>query len=232
MGSEFSEEDRIAFYQFTDIVQDQEAWDREHVLDDDYKEWDNPYYGFPQMVKFAFNPNESSRKRLEELKSNGVTYAFPALFKSQLVRKTKDGRHKKFVYEQEILDLLQVIDGNKDDNALLGFLNYDKIKTGKMRKQSEIWQQKRGCRALTLPILLKPIIRAQAMTWRLSTTRQPAKNGLTKVRRKNGYGYRCNAYKFIRRQNERILHCKCGKIVKACVGGKYKNQYRTACLCR
>ncbi len=77
MGSEFSEEDRIAFYQFTDIVQDQEAWDREHVLDDDYKEWDNPYYGFPQMVRFAFNPNESSRKRLEELKSNGVTYAFP-----------------------------------------------------------------------------------------------------------------------------------------------------------
>lgn len=52
------------------------------------------------------------------------------------------------------------LDGNKDDNALLGFLNYDKIKTGKMRKQSEIWQQKRGCRALTLPILLKPIIRA------------------------------------------------------------------------
>ena len=123
---------------------------------------------------------------------------------------------------------MQVIDGNKDDNALLGFLNYDKIKTGKMRKQSEIWQQKRGCRALTLPILLKPIIRAQAMTWRLSTTRQPAKNGLTKVRRKNGYGYRCNAYKFIRRQNERVLHCKCGKIVRTCVGGKYKNQYRTA----
>ncbi len=132
MGSEFSEEDRIAFYQFTDIVQDQEAWDREHVLDDDYKEWDNPYYGFPQMVRFAFNPNESSRKRLEELKSNGVTYAFSALFKPQSVRKTKDGRHKKFVYAQEILDLLQVIDGSKDDNALLGFLNYDKIKTGKM----------------------------------------------------------------------------------------------------
>ena len=132
MGSEFSEEDRIAFYQFTDIVQDQEAWDREHVLDDDYKEWDNPYYGFPQIVRFAFNPNESSRKRLEELKSNGVTYAFSALFKPQSVRKTKDGRHKKFVYAQEILDLLQVIDGSKDDNALLGFLNYDKIKTGKM----------------------------------------------------------------------------------------------------
>ena len=87
---------------------------------------------------------------------------------------------------------MQVIDGNKDDNALLGFLNYDKIKTGKMRKQSEIWQQKRGCRALTLPIVLKPIIRAQAMTWRLSTTRQPAKNGLTKVRRKAVMGYARN----------------------------------------
>lgn len=132
MGSEFSEEDRIAFYQFTDIVQDQETWDKEHVLDDDYKEWDNPYYGFPQMVRFAFNPNESSRKRLEELRQNGVTYAFSALLKPQSVRKTTDGKHKKFVYEQEVLDLLQVIDGSKADDALLGFIDYDKIKSGKM----------------------------------------------------------------------------------------------------
>ncbi|MDE6667777.1 MAG: Eco57I restriction-modification methylase domain-containing protein [Clostridia bacterium] len=132
MGSEFGDEDRIAFYQFTDIVQDQEAWDRAHVLDDDFKEWDNPYYGFPQMVRFAFNPNESSRRRLEELKKSGVAYAFSALLKPQSVRKTNDGKHKKFVYEQEVLELLQVIDGSKGDDELLGFLDYDKIKLGKM----------------------------------------------------------------------------------------------------
>ena len=68
MGSEFKKEDIIAFYQFNDIVDAQQAWDKEHLCDDDYKEWDNPYYGFPQMIRFAFNPNESSRKCLESLK--------------------------------------------------------------------------------------------------------------------------------------------------------------------
>ncbi|MCM1295995.1 MAG: DEAD/DEAH box helicase family protein [Muribaculaceae bacterium] len=132
MRSEFKKEDIIAFCQFTDIVQAQEDWDKKYVLDDAYREWDNPYYGFPQMVRFAFNPNESSRKRLEELKKNGTTYAFSVLLKPQSVKKDVAGKHKKFVYEQEILDLLEVIDGSKDDAELLGFLDYDKIKDGKM----------------------------------------------------------------------------------------------------
>lgn len=132
MGSEFKKEDIIAFCQFTDIVQAQEDWDKKYILDDNYKEWDNPYYGFPQMVRFAFNPNESSRKRLEELKKNGTTYAFSALIKPQSVKKDAADKHKKFVYEQEILDLLEVIDGSKEDAELLGFLDYDKIKDGKM----------------------------------------------------------------------------------------------------
>ncbi|MBR1675751.1 MAG: Eco57I restriction-modification methylase domain-containing protein [Clostridia bacterium] len=132
MGSEFKKEDIIAFYQFTDIVDDQKAWDKAHILDDNYKEWDNPYYGFPQMVRFAFHPNESSRKRLEELKKLGTTYAFSALFKPQSIKKVDSGLHKKFKYEQEILDLLEVIDGSKNDDNILGFLDYDKIKDGKM----------------------------------------------------------------------------------------------------
>lgn len=132
MGSEFKKEDIIAFYQFTDIVDEQKAWDDEHILDDECKEWDNPYYGFPQMVRFAFRPNESSRKRLEELRKAGTTYAFSALFKPQSIKKADDGAHKKFVYEREILDLLEVIDGSKSDDELLGFLDYDKLKEGKM----------------------------------------------------------------------------------------------------
>ncbi|MGN0807525.1 MAG: Eco57I restriction-modification methylase domain-containing protein [Candidatus Coproplasma sp.] len=132
MGSEFKKEDIIAFYQFTDIVDEQQAWDKEHILDDEYREWDNPYYGFPQMVRFAFHPSESSRKQLEELKKNGTTYAFSALFKPKSIKKSDDGSHKKFIYEKEILDLLEVIDGSKEDDELLGFLDYDKIKEGKM----------------------------------------------------------------------------------------------------
>ena len=130
MGSEFAKEDIIAFYQFTDIIDDQEKWNNEYGFNDEYAEWDNPYYGFPQMIRFAFNPNKSSMKKLDELKAAGVTYAFSALFQPKSIRKQLDGSHKQFIHEQEILDLLHVIDGSKDDNNLLGFLNYDKIKQG------------------------------------------------------------------------------------------------------
>ena len=133
MGSEFSKEDIIAFYQFTDIVRDQEAWIKENnTADEPKEEWENPYYGFPQMIRFAFNPNESSRRRLKELRDSGVSYTFSALLKPKSIRKADDGSHKQFVFEQEILDLLSVIDGSKDDDELLGFLDYEKIKSGNM----------------------------------------------------------------------------------------------------
>ncbi|TDS64400.1 Eco57I restriction-modification methylase domain-containing protein [Myroides indicus] len=133
MNSEFTDDDIIAFYQFTNIAEDQEKWDSENLNKDEVKEWDNPYYGFPQMVRFAFNPNESSRKKMEQLKKNGVTYAFSELFKPQSITKdNKTNLHKKFVHEVEILDLLKVIDGSETDENLLSFMDYDKIKEGKM----------------------------------------------------------------------------------------------------
>lgn len=135
MGSEFSKEDIIAFYQFTDIVNDQKKWDEENfALPEEKKkeDWENPYYGFPQMVRFAFVPNESSRKKLESLRTSGTTYAFSALFKPKSIKKADDGSHKLFENEEELLDLFSVIDGSKEDDCLLGFLDYDKIKEGKM----------------------------------------------------------------------------------------------------
>lgn len=133
MNSEFTTDDIIAFYQFSNIAEDQEQWDLENLNKDEIKEWDNPYYGFPQMIRFAFNPNESSRKKMEEMKKRGVTYAFSELFKPQSITIDKDKKlHKKFKYEKEIIDLLKVIDGSEKDANLLSFLDYDKIKEGKM----------------------------------------------------------------------------------------------------
>jgi len=133
MNSEFTKDDIIAFYQFSNIAEDQVKWDKDNLLEDEIKEWDNPYYGFPQMIRFAFNPNESSRRKMEELKNNGVTYTFSELLKPKSIIKDKqNGQHKKFKYEQEIKDLLNVIDGSQDDNDLLGFLDYEKLKDGKM----------------------------------------------------------------------------------------------------
>lgn len=132
MGSEFTKDDIIAFYQFTDIVAEQEEWDSEHILDDNFKEWQNPYYGFPQMIRFAFNPSKSAQAKLAELKSSGNTYAFSALFKPKSIKKSNDNSHKEFIHQNEVFDLFSVIDGSKEDDELLGFLNYDKIKDGNM----------------------------------------------------------------------------------------------------
>ncbi len=133
MNSEFTSDDVIAFYQFSDIAEDQKKWDLENLNKDDVKEWDNPYYGFPQMIRFAFNPNESSRKKMEEMKKHGVTYAFSELFRPQSIILEKVKKlHKKFKYEKEILDLLKVIDGTEKDENLLSFLDYDKIQDGQM----------------------------------------------------------------------------------------------------
>lgn len=134
MSDEFDrEKDLIAFYQFTDIVREQEEWDRDNFAKDEPKEeWENPYFGFPQMIRFAFNPNESTRKRMAALREYGMSDAFSALFKPKSVSKAENGSHKLFVHEQEILELLEVIDGSKEDEELLGFLDYDKIKDGKM----------------------------------------------------------------------------------------------------
>lgn len=133
MGSEFEKEDIISFVQFSDIVKEQEEWDRKYLKNDDVNEWDNPYYGFPQMVRFAFNPNKSSRKKMEALRKSGVSFAFSKLFEPISIKKdTSSQGYKKFINETEILDLLKVIDGSKQDEELLGFLDYDKIKDGKM----------------------------------------------------------------------------------------------------
>lgn len=133
MNSEFTDDDIIAFYQFTDIAEDQKDWDTEHLNKDDVKEWENPYYGFPQMIRFAFNPNKASRLKMEEMKKKGITYTFSELFRPQSIKKDADENlHKKFKYEDEIIDLLKVIDGSKIDEELLSFLDYDKIKDGQM----------------------------------------------------------------------------------------------------
>lgn len=133
MNSEFTDDDIIAFYQFSNIAEDQEKWDLQNLTRDDIKEWDNPYYGFPQMIRFAFNPNESSRRKMDEMKKNGITYTFSELFKPKSIILDRDNKtHQKFKYEQEILDLIKVIDGSKKDDNLLSFLDYNKIKEGEM----------------------------------------------------------------------------------------------------
>ena len=130
MGSEFTEDDIISYCQFTDIIKASQEWDEENL--DTKEEWENPYFGFPQMVRFAFNLNSSALKKLEELKEVGISTAFRELFCPLSIKKDSDGKHLQFKHEKEVLDFLQVIDGSKEDENVMGFLDNERIKQGKL----------------------------------------------------------------------------------------------------
>ncbi len=131
MGDEFDKEDIIAFVQFSDIADAQKAWIDKHKYDDSVAEWDNPYFGFPQMVRFAFTPNKTSLDKLEELKKAGATTSFSEVFRPKAMTPSNSD-YKKFVHEEVVLDFLKVIDGSKNDTNVLGFLDNDRIKQGNL----------------------------------------------------------------------------------------------------
>lgn len=128
LDNEFESDDIVGMVQYSDIINEKEKWDRENLEND---EWENPYYGFPQMIRFAFNLNESAKAKLAGLKNNGYSYDLDELFAPESTSKT-DAKHNQFKNKAEVLDLLRAIDGSKEDENIFSFLNYDKIKQGSM----------------------------------------------------------------------------------------------------
>lgn len=133
MSSEFSEDDIVSFCQFTDIIDAYDKWIEENNQKEEPEdEWENPYYGFPQMIRFAFTPNESSLQKIKQLRELGKTATLSSLLRPQSIDKDAAGNYKKFENESEVCDLLRAIDGSQEDENIFSFLNYDKIKQGEM----------------------------------------------------------------------------------------------------
>lgn len=135
MNHEFEEQDIIARVQYNDIHEAQQQWYTENLKkreDEMEEDWKNPYYGFPQMVRFAFNLNNSARHRLNELKKEGKEYQLSALFDTMTVNNDDGTRQQQFSYRAEVLELLQAIDGSKNDANIFSFLDYEKIQQGEM----------------------------------------------------------------------------------------------------
>lgn len=128
LDNEFENDDIVGMVQYSDIINEKEKWDKENIEKD---EWENPYYGFPQMIRFAFNLNESAKTKLADLKNNGYAYDLDELFSPESTSKA-DEKHNQFKYKDEVLDLLRATDGSKKDENIFSFLNYDKIKKGSM----------------------------------------------------------------------------------------------------
>lgn len=128
--NKFNEENTIATCQFSDILEAKEAWNKEHFEDIEnstenpctgraYEEFDNPYFGFPKMLRFGFNLPKRTREKLKEYKKEGVSWS---------LRDFLTVKNGKFLFEEDVIHLLKVIDGTESDNGILSFLNIEKIR--------------------------------------------------------------------------------------------------------
>lgn len=136
MSGEFSEECIISTCSYNDIADAQSKWTEKNDALPEHqkrKEWENPYYGFPQMIRFAFNPSKRALSLMDSLKAQGRAYELNALFQPGSIHKDEEGKkHCQFVHHDEVLDFLQVIDGKREEEELFSFLDDDRIKNGKM----------------------------------------------------------------------------------------------------
>lgn len=130
----FTEDNIIAMCQYKDILAAKNDWDEEHfaAIENDelnpetglkYQESDNPYFGFPQMLRFAFNLPSSIREELRQSKSNGSQWTLNDLFSTSI----QNGK-VKFKHEAAVLSLLKAIDGSEENDEIFGFLNVPKIR--------------------------------------------------------------------------------------------------------
>lgn len=136
LSNEFEPDDIVGKVQFSDILTEKNKWIEDHTtnsdeMDADDKPWENPYFGFPQMVRFAFTPNKSSVEMLDELKEKGQSAELNELFAPDSTKKTKK-LTCVFKHETDVLNLLKAIDGSSEDENIFPFLNYDKIRSGKL----------------------------------------------------------------------------------------------------
>lgn len=134
LSNEFGDEDIIGYFSSADIQKIQ--GDESLKLELEGKpEWENPYFGFPQLIRFAFDFDEFVHW-FNFKNSNpdpDISYSISEMLKPLSTEEDfHNSTHKKFKYEKQVLRLLNVIDGSNNGLETLGFLNYDKIKKGCM----------------------------------------------------------------------------------------------------
>ena len=129
IGNEFSNPKQIVGkIQFEDILEEKEKWFRENL---DKPEWMNPYFGFPQMVRFGFNLGDVAKQKLLSLTKDGAKGQLSELFGTISNDKNIDG-FDVFKHKSRVLEIFKAIDGSYNSETIFPLLNYDKIQEGKM----------------------------------------------------------------------------------------------------
>lgn len=129
MGNEFSNPKQVVGkIQFEDILAEKEKWYETHL---DEPEWKNDYFGFPQMIRFGFNLNDSAIQKIKYLEKMGNKSNLNEIF-GPLSNKKNDENHKKFKHEEYVLGTLKALDGSEKSDCVFPVLDYEKIKEGNM----------------------------------------------------------------------------------------------------
>ena len=130
----FTDKNTIATCQFSDILNDKEKWDDEYLgkvipgTNKEYEEYDNPYFGFPKMLRFAFNIPKETQMILQSAQKDGK-WSLNDLFLTNKKSETK------FIYENSVLQLLKAIDSKENSNEeIFSFLDIQKIKNNDVCK--------------------------------------------------------------------------------------------------
>lgn len=130
---EFEDDDIICYFPYTKIVDAQKEWNVKHLTDDDFDESKNPYFGYPELVRFAFSFNKSSQELISKIKKEtGKSTTLNDIFAPISLVKDPAKKYKKFIHEKEVLDIFKIFDGSDTDGNILSFLNYEAIKKGNM----------------------------------------------------------------------------------------------------
>ena len=129
MTDEFTNEQSevIGRYSYTDMLKARDEWVVQHP---DQPEWESPYFGVPNLIRFGLNLTKECREELKQLKKEDISESFSKLFA------VKPGT-LKFKHQKAIKELMYSIFGNpqrKRDNKLVGFLNRPEIKEGEVMK--------------------------------------------------------------------------------------------------
>lgn len=129
MGDEFNNPKQIiGKIQFEDILEAKEKWYLENL---EKPEWENPYFGFPQMVRFGFNLNSDAKEKFLSLSNDGASGQFSELFGTESSSK-KNSNYNVFKHESKVIEILKAFDGTGSSKTIFPILNYEKIQNGKM----------------------------------------------------------------------------------------------------
>ena len=141
---EFTKEnsDVIGRYSYTDMLQARDEWIEQHP---NQPEWESPYFGVPNLIRFGLNLTKECRDELKKLKKDNVSDSFSKLFEVRPGTLT-------FKNRKAIRELMYAIFGNpyrKTDNKVVGFLNRPEIKNGEVMKHIVICMPRvTSCHAL------------------------------------------------------------------------------------